>query len=139
MGAVSRYTALNNTGGGMRQIGFTIATATLLFGLTTDTRATAAEMAVLAAAIEQPSETVAHSFEHDTGTKVSVEFGSVGAIHNKLKVGAKPDLVIPSTAAVAAAQKDGVVLAESRAVVGEPRSALRSAGTGVAAAWQLGR
>jgi ABC-type molybdate transport system substrate-binding protein len=53
----------------MRRIGFTIATATLLFGFATDTRASAAEIAVLAAAaIEQPFETVVHAFEHDTGT-----------------------------------------------------------------------
>jgi len=103
----------------MRQIGFTIATATLLFGLATHTQATAAEIAVLAAAaIQQPFETVAHAFAHDAGTKVSVAFGSVGAIQNKLKAGAKPDLVILSTAAVAAAEKDGAVLAGSRAVVG---------------------
>ena len=103
----------------MRHLGFTIATAMLLSGLATYTRADAAEIAVLAAAaIEQPFEAVAHAFEHDTGTKVSVEFGSVGAIQNKLKAGAKPDLVILSTAAVAAAEKDGVVLAASRAVLG---------------------
>ena len=103
----------------MRHIRFTIATATLLFGLATHTRAAAAEIAVLAAAaIEQPFETVVHAFEHDTGTKVGVEFGSVGVIQNKLKAGAKPDIVILSTAAVAAAQKDGAVLAGSRAVVG---------------------
>jgi molybdate transport system substrate-binding protein len=102
----------------MRHTGFTIATAILLLGLAPHTRATAAEIAVLAAAaIEQPFETVAHAFEHDTGTKVSVEFGSVGVIQNKL-AGAKPDLVILSTAAVAAAEKDGAVLAGSRAVVG---------------------
>jgi molybdate transport system substrate-binding protein len=119
MGVVSRYTALNNTGGAMRHIGFTIAIAMLLFGLSTHTRATAAEIAVLAAAaIEQPLETVAHAFERDTGTKVSVGFGSVGVIQNKLKAGAKPDLVILSTAAVAAAEKDGAVLTASRAVVG---------------------
>jgi molybdate transport system substrate-binding protein len=102
----------------MRHLGVTVATATLLFGLATHARA-AAEIAVLAAAaIEQPFETVAHAFEHDTGTKVRVEFGSVGAIQNKLKAGAKPDLVILSSAAVAAADKDGTVLAGSRAVVG---------------------
>jgi molybdate transport system substrate-binding protein len=103
----------------MRHIGFTIATATLLVGFATHTRATAAEITVLAAAaIEQPFENVVHAFEHDSGTKVSVEFGSVGAIQNKLKAGAKPDLVILSTAAVAAAEKDGAALAGSRAVVG---------------------
>jgi hypothetical protein len=36
---------------------------------------------------------------------------TVGAIQNKLKAGAKPDLLILSTAAVVAAEKDGAVLA----------------------------
>jgi molybdate transport system substrate-binding protein len=103
----------------MRQRGFIIATATLLFGLATHTAATAAEIKVLAAAaIDHPFEAVAHEFEHDTGTKVNVEFGSVGAIQNKLKAGAKPDVVILSTAATAAAEKEGAALAGSRAVVG---------------------
>jgi molybdate transport system substrate-binding protein len=103
----------------MRHTGLTIATAALLFGLATHTGASAAEIKVLAAAaIDHPFEAVAHEFEHDTGTKVSVEFGSVGALQNKLKAGAKPDLVILSTAAVAAAEKDGAALAGSRAVVG---------------------
>jgi molybdate transport system substrate-binding protein len=103
----------------MRQTGFTIATAALLFGLATHTGANAAEIKVLAAAaIDHPFEAVAHEFEHDTGNKINVEFGSVGAIQNKLKAGAKPDIVILSTAATAAAEKDGTALAGSRAVVG---------------------
>jgi molybdate transport system substrate-binding protein len=102
----------------MRHTGSTIASAALLFGLATLTGAGAAEIKVLAAAaIDHPFEAVAHEFEHDTGTKVNVEFGSVGALQNKLKAGAKPDLVILSTAAVAA-EKDGSALAGSRAVVG---------------------
>src|ERR1700722_17979918 len=103
----------------MRHRGLTIATAALLLGFAPHPGATAAEIKVLAAAaIDHPFEAVAHEFEHDTGTKVSVEFGSVGAIQNKLKAGAKPDLVILSTAAVVAAEKDGAVLPGSRAVVG---------------------
>jgi len=103
----------------MRRTGFAVATATLLFAFATQGPATAAEIKVLAAAaIDHPFEAVAHAFEHDTGNKVSVEFGSVGAIQNKLKAGAKPDIVILSTAAAAAAEKDGAALAGSRAVVG---------------------
>ena len=41
------------------------------------------------------------------------EFGSVGVIQSKLKAGAKPDIVIVSTAAAAAAEKDGSALAGS--------------------------
>ncbi len=103
----------------MRHPALTIATAALLFGLAIPTGAGAAEIKVLAAAaIDHPFEAIAHEFEHDTGTKVNVEFGSVGALQNKLKAGAKPDLVILSTAAVVAAEKEGAALAGSRAVVG---------------------
>jgi molybdate transport system substrate-binding protein len=103
----------------MRHGAIIIATAALLFGLATHIAADAAEIKVLAAAaIDHPFEAVAHQFEHDTGTKVSVEFGSVGAIQNKLKAGAKPDIVILSTPAAAAAEKDGAALPGSRAVVG---------------------
>ena len=79
----------------MRRTGFAVATATLLFALAIHQPATAAEIKVLAAAaIDHPFEAVAHAFEHDTGNKISVEFGSFGAIQNKLKGGARHDLVI---------------------------------------------
>jgi molybdate transport system substrate-binding protein len=97
----------------MRKFSFAIAAATLLWALVS--HAQAAEIVVLAAAaVEQPFEAVVHAFEHDTGNKVVVTFGSVGAIQNKLKAGASPDLVILSTALVTAAEKDGT----ARAVVG---------------------
>ena len=106
----------------MRRTGFAVATATRLSAFAIQGPATAAEIKVLAAAaIDHPFEAVAHAFEHDTGNKVSVEFGSVGAIQNKLKAGAKPDIVILSTAAAAAAEKDGAAIAGSRAVVGASR------------------
>jgi molybdate transport system substrate-binding protein len=79
----------------------------------------AAEIVVLAAAaVEEPFEAVVHAFEHDTGNKVVTTFGSVGAIQGKLKGGARADLVILSTAATLAAEKDGQARAGSRAVVG---------------------
>jgi molybdate transport system substrate-binding protein len=80
--------------------------------------AQAAEIAVLAAAaVEQPFEAVVHAFEHDTGNKVVMTFGSVGVIQNKLKAGANTDLVILSTA-LAAAEKEGNARSGSSAVVG---------------------
>ena len=103
----------------MRTISFTAAAATLLFGLSFHAGAHAADIAVLAAAaLEEPFEAVVHAFEHDTGNKVHVTFGSVGAVAAKLKAGEKADLVISSTAAVAAAEKDGSARPGSRAVVG---------------------
>lgn len=103
----------------MRSFSFAAAAVTVLWALGCETGAQAAEIVVLAAAaVEQPLEAVVHAFEHETGNKVAVTFGSVGAIQNKLKAGANADLVIVSTALAAAAEKDGAARAASRAVVG---------------------
>jgi len=103
----------------MRNFTFATAAVTLVLSLMSHVRAQAAEIVVLAAAaVEQPFEAVVHAFEHDTGNKVAMTFGSVGAIQSKLKAGIKADLVILSTALVAAAEKDGTARAGSSAVIG---------------------
>ncbi len=103
----------------MRNFSFATAAVTLVLALASHAGAQAAEIVVLAAAaVEVPFEAVVHGFEHDTGNKVAVTFGSVGAIQSKLKAGVNADLVILSTALVAAAEKDGTARAGSRAVVG---------------------
>jgi molybdate transport system substrate-binding protein len=103
----------------MRKISFTTAAVTLVWALASFPSAQAAEIIVLAAgAVEQPFEAVVHAFEHDTGNKVVVTFGSVGAIQSKLKAGANADLVVLTTALAAAAEKDGTARTGSRAVVG---------------------
>src|SRR5262249_28993259 len=117
----------------MRNFSFVTAVAAFVWALAFHSGAQAAEIAVLAAAaIEQPFEAVVHAFEHDTGNKVAVTFGSVGAIQNKLKAGASADLVVLTTALAAAAEKDGRALAGSRAVVG--RAEIGVAGRGGAPA-----
>src|SRR3974390_27585 len=101
----------------MRKSSFTFLAAALLW--VASPGAQAADISVMAAAaIEEPFEVVVHAFEHDTGNKVHVTFGSVGALQGKIKAGEKADLVILSTPAVAAAEREGAVLAGSRAVVG---------------------
>jgi molybdate transport system substrate-binding protein len=103
----------------MRNLSFATAAVTVLWVLGSQVGAQAAEIAVLAAAaVEQPFETVVHAFEHETGNKVAMTFGSVGAIQNRLKAGANADLVILSTGLAAAAEKDGAARPGSRAVVG---------------------
>jgi molybdate transport system substrate-binding protein len=103
----------------MRNFSFATAAVTVLWALGSHAGAQAAEIVVLAAAaVEQPLEVVVHAFEHDTGNKVAVTFGSVGAIQGKLKAGAQADLVILSTALATAADKDGIARAGSRAVIG---------------------
>jgi molybdate transport system substrate-binding protein len=102
----------------MRNFWFAAAAA-LLWSLAPLAAAQAAEIVVLAAAaLEEPFEAVVHAFEHDTGNKVAVTFGSVGAIQAKLKAGANADLVVLSTGLVAEAEKAGKARAGSRAVVG---------------------
>src|SRR5258708_15287239 len=103
----------------MRHFSFATAAMALVLALALPAGAQAAEIAVLAAAaVQEPFEAVVPAFEHDTGNKVAATFGSVGAIQGKLKAGANADLVILSTALVAAAEKDGTARAGSRAVVG---------------------
>jgi molybdate transport system substrate-binding protein len=103
----------------MRHFSFLIVVASAVCALTAPSGAHAADIVVLAAAaIEEPFEAVVHAFEHETGNKVAVTFGSVGAIQNKLKAGAGADLVVLTTALAAAAEKDGKALAGSRAVIG---------------------
>jgi molybdate transport system substrate-binding protein len=103
----------------MCNFSFVTAVVALVCALASHPGAQAAEIAVLAAAaIEEPFEAVVHAFEHDTGNEVAATFGSVGAIQNKLKAGAKADLVVLTTALAAAAEKDGTALAGSPAVVG---------------------
>src|SRR5260370_5475455 len=99
---------------------FLVASAAVaLVSLALPAGARAAEITVLAAAaVQEPFEAVVHAFEHDTGNKVAATFGSVGAIQSKLKAGVNADLVVLSTALVAAAEKDGTARAGSRAVVG---------------------
>jgi molybdate transport system substrate-binding protein len=103
----------------MRRFSFTMTAAGLLWALAPHHGAQAAEIAVFAAAaIEEPFEAVVHAFEHETGNKVSMTFGSVGAIQAKLKAGAKADVVILTTALAAAAEKDGTAQQGSRTQAG---------------------
>lgn len=103
----------------MRTFSFPMAAAVILWAVAPRAEANAAEIVVMAAAaVEEPLETVVHAFEHETDNKVAVTFGSVGAIQNKLKSGAKADIVIVSTAVAAAAEKAGSARAGSRTVVG---------------------
>src|SRR5580700_5554224 len=103
----------------MRKIRLVTAATTLSAVVASYTGAHAAEIAVVAAAaVQEPFEAVAHAYERESGDKVHASFGSVGQIQTKLKAGEKADLVISSTPAVAAAEKEGAVRPGSRAVLG---------------------
>jgi molybdate transport system substrate-binding protein len=79
----------------------------------------AAEIYVVGAgAIEEPFEALADAFSRGSGHKVHAIFGPVGGMQAKLKGGEKADVIVLSTAAMDALDKDGALVAGSRAELG---------------------
>jgi molybdate transport system substrate-binding protein len=79
----------------------------------------AAEIYVVGAgAIEEPFEALTDAFSRETGHKVHAIFGPVGGMQAKLKGGEKADVIVLSTAAMDALDKDGALVAGSRAELG---------------------
>jgi molybdate transport system substrate-binding protein len=98
---------------------FTMSAGTVLASIAFGGGAQAAQIEVLAAAaIQEPFEAIVHAYERESGDKVHASFGSVGAIQARLQAGQKADLVVSSTPAVAAPEKEGAVRPGSRAVIG---------------------
>jgi molybdate transport system substrate-binding protein len=71
-----------------------------------------------AGAIEEPFEALTAEFSRETGNKVHAIFGPVGGMQAKLKGGEKADVIVLSTAAMDALDKDGTLVAGSRADLG---------------------
>jgi len=91
--------------------------------------AAAADLKVIsAAAVEEPFEKLSADFTRESGHKVQSTFGPVGAMQTKLKGGEKADVIVLSTAAMDALDKDGSLVAGSRADLGRA-----TAGVGVRA------
>jgi molybdate transport system substrate-binding protein len=90
----------------------------LPLGLTVS-HAGAAEIYVVGAgAIEEPFEALAAEFSKQTGHKVHAIFGPVGGMQNKLKEGEKADVIVLSSAAMDQLEKDGSLVAGTRADLG---------------------
>jgi len=79
----------------------------------------AAEIYVVAAgAVEEPFEALSAEFTKQSGHKVHAIFGPVGGLQAKLKGGEKADVIVLSAAAMDALDKDGALVAGSRAEFG---------------------
>jgi molybdate transport system substrate-binding protein len=79
----------------------------------------AADLKVVAAgAVEEPFEKLAAAFTRESGHKVDGIFGPVGGMQAKLKGGEKADVIVLSTAAMDALDKDGALVAGTRAEIG---------------------
>src|ERR1700733_5940507 len=82
-------------------------------------QAGAADIYVVGAgAIEEPFEALTAEFSRETGHKVHAIFGPVGGMQAKLKGGEKADVIVLSAAAMDALDKDGSLVAGSRAELG---------------------
>jgi molybdate transport system substrate-binding protein len=71
-----------------------------------------------AGAIEEPFEQLSAAFGRESGHKVHAIFGPVGGMQAKLKGGEKADVIVLSAAAMDALDKDGALVAGSRAELG---------------------
>jgi molybdate transport system substrate-binding protein len=71
-----------------------------------------------AGAIEEPFEALTAEFSRESGHKVHAIFGPVGGMQAKLKGGEKADVIVLSVAAMDALEKDGALVAGSRAELG---------------------
>jgi molybdate transport system substrate-binding protein len=79
----------------------------------------AAELYVVAAgAVEEPFEALSAAFTKESGNKVHAIFGPVGGMQAKLKGGEKADVIVLSTAAMDALDKEGALVGGTRAELG---------------------
>ncbi|HET7850747.1 MAG TPA: substrate-binding domain-containing protein [Pseudolabrys sp.] len=78
-----------------------------------------AHIKVLSAGAVQPMvESLGAEFERESGHKLNINFGTAGALRERLKAGEKADLAILSAAAIEALEKLGLFVAGSRTDVG---------------------
>src|SRR5579872_5106398 len=63
-------------------------------------------------------ESLGTEFERETGHKLSLNFGTAGALRDRLRAGEKADLAILSAAAIDALEKTGLFVPGSRTDVG---------------------
>jgi len=74
----------------------------------------AAELTVLCAGSLQRSMTsLISSFEHSTGDKVTISYGSIGAVTRRVELGEAPDVVIASRAQIAELARQGKVAGDT--------------------------
>jgi molybdate transport system substrate-binding protein len=92
----------------------TIALGLALFGITAGTVARAAEMKVLCAVALHPAiDALMPDFEKSSGHKVTVAYGTAGAVADRVQKGEAADIVISSVPLIDQLQSQGKVMAGS--------------------------
>ena len=93
----------------------TIALGLALFGITAGSTARAAEIKLLCAVALQPGmAALIPNFEKSSGHKVTIAYGTAGAVVNRVQKGEAADIVISSVPLIDQLQAQGKVVAGSR-------------------------
>jgi molybdate transport system substrate-binding protein len=96
----------------------TIALGLALFGITAGTIARAAEIKLLCAVALHPAiDALIPDFEKSSGHKVTVAYGTAGAVADRVQKGEAADLVINSVPMIDRLQAQGKVVAGSRVII----------------------
>ena len=95
----------------------TIALGPVLFGITAGTIARAAEIRLLCADALHPAiDALITDFEKSSGHKVSVTYGRLGAVADRVQKGEAADIVISSVPMIDRLQAQGKVVADSHVI-----------------------
>src|SRR5205085_10584587 len=96
----------------------TIALGLALFGITAGTIARAAEIKLLCAVALHPAmAALIPDFEKSSGHKVTIAYGTAGAVADRVQKGEAADIVISAGPAIGQLQAQGKVVAGDRAII----------------------
>src|SRR4051794_28536850 len=95
----------------------TIALGLALFGITTGSTARAAEIKLLSASALHPAiDALIPDFEKSSGHKVTVDYGTAGAVADRVQKGDAADIVLSSVPMIDRLQAQGKVVAGARVI-----------------------
>jgi molybdate transport system substrate-binding protein len=95
-----------------------LAISLALFSLLAASGADAAELKIMATgSMAEPLKELGEAFAHKTGHSLTFSLGTTGVVMNKIKGGEKSDVIVISAEAADALERDGTILASTRADV----------------------
>ena len=98
----------------------TICSGLALFGMTAGSTARAAEIKLLSASALHPViDAVIPDFEKSSGHKITVTYGTAGAVADRVQKGEAADIVISSVPMIDRLQAQGKVVAGDRVIIGK--------------------
>jgi molybdate transport system substrate-binding protein len=112
-----RESAMNMNLRSILSVSATLASVLALFGITAGATARAAEIKVLCAVALQPAmDALIPDFEKSSGHKVTIDYGTAGAVANRVQKGDAADIVISAGPLIDQLQAQSKVVADSRVI-----------------------